>query len=224
MSSPRETGWDIPLYQACDAPWDQYYSALGRFVQMFGIVESRLHVVLKSIFFDLTARESETYEWELLDSVIGSMRIAGLRDNLKRVLRVANLSKSLREEFDYAFNQLGEIHFIRDRIVHHGAHAHSASEFYTSNDQTTHESTQEEILIFTTEMILDMAYDLRSIDDYFNILESNMFLTPDIPEWKRYVTDQRPTWRYKPSSLKRDGPKHWTIPPTRSRQRQRPPH
>jgi hypothetical protein len=154
----------------------------------------------------------------------GIQSIAGLRDNLKRVLRVANLSKSMREEFDYAFNQLGEIHFIRDRIVHHGAHAHSASEFYTSNDQTTHESTQEEILIFTTEMILDMAYDLRSIDDYFNILESNMFLTPDIPEWKRYVTDQRPTWRYKPSSLKRDGPKHWTIPPTRSRQRQRPPH
>src|ERR1700722_6402706 len=41
MSEARETGWDIPQYQTNAAPWPDYYSALGRFVQMFGIVLPR---------------------------------------------------------------------------------------------------------------------------------------------------------------------------------------
>jgi hypothetical protein len=221
MIEAREVGWDVPQYQACAAPWPDYYAALGRFVQMFGIVESRLHVVLKSILFDLTAIDAKPYDWELLDAIMGSMRLAGLRDNLKRLLRVAHFHDAMRAEFDFAFNQLGEIHFIRDRIVHHGVHAHSETEFYTSNDQTTNETSQEEMLIFNVEHLLDMAYDLKSIDDYFSVLEDNIFLTPDNPEWHRYIVDRRPTWRYKPSSLKRDGPKHWPSPPKPSRQQGR---
>jgi hypothetical protein len=133
MRDSREKGWDFPRHEVHDAPWEEYYSALGRFMQMFGKVEARLHVVLRDFIIDLTQTDVNYLATEVLDSVIGSMRVAGLRDHITRILRVVNYDESYQEEFSYAFNQLGEIHFLRDRIAHYGASSFSSVEFRTSN-------------------------------------------------------------------------------------------
>jgi hypothetical protein len=185
---------------------------------MFAIVEARLHVVLRNIIIDLTQTEINYLAVEVLDSVTGSMRVAGLRDHITRILRVANYDDAYQNEFAYAFSQLGEIHFVRDRIAHHGVSSFSATEFYTTNEATVREGNQEEMLIFTIDMLLDMAYDLNSLENYFHELDGAFLrMTGETPEWDQWILTRRPTWRYKPSSLRREGPKHLTSPrkPTR---------
>ena len=145
-SSERYPGWDLPRSPMHNAPWDDYYAALGRFIQMFGRVEAELHRVLKGMIFDLTNREASGLHWEILEAVTGPMRVSGLKDSIKRILRVAQYDEGYCAEFEYAFNHLSDIHFLRDRIVHHGVHDFSDTEFYTSNDETVREGSQEKCL------------------------------------------------------------------------------
>ncbi len=206
----REEGWDISAISSF-APWDEFYAALGRFIQMFGKVESSLHVVLREVIANLlNATYLHDYE-AIIGATTGSMRISGLRDVLKRVLRVGNVNEIYVDCFDYGFSQLGEIHFMRDRIAHHGCEYNTEGLFYTSNDETVSEYMNGEIILFTIENLLDMAYDLKNIEEFFTVVESTMH--DEIDETLgAYLHSERPTWRYKSSALKRAGPKHWTIP------------
>ena len=219
LAGEREDGWDITW--AYDAPWDAYHGALGRLVQQFGQTEVHLHKVLKSIIFDFTSAEANPLNWEILEALTGPMRVAGLRDNIKRILRVAEVEETIMEGFEYALKHLGEIHFFRDRVVHHGGEgsSHEPGKFYTSNDMTSREMDQQDILVFDPEMMLDMAYDLKQIREYLSCLEDDAF------SWFHHkdqavpcAPDQRPTWRYKPSLLVKTGPKHWPKFPKRRRQ------
>ena len=222
MTEQREIGWDVPEYDTSGAPWPEYYAALGRFVQMYGSAEERLHSVLKGIIFDLTSTEGTKFNLEIIGAITGSMRFAGLRDHFKRIFRVSNYDQPYVVEFDYVLNQLGDIHSFRDRIVHHGAAAFSATEFVTSNVETVREGDQEELIIFTPEILLDMASDLRAARVFLAEL-NDIFLTMETsgPTWDRWITSVRPKWRFKSSNLRREGPKHWTKPPMRSKKPKR---
>ena len=206
----REEGWDIPPISSY-APWSDFYSALGRFIQMFGKVESSLHVVLRDIIANLlNATYDSDYE-ELIAATTGSMRVAGLRDAIKRVLRVGRINDVFVNEFEYGFAHLGEIHFMRDRIAHHGCGYNSEGAFYTTNDETVSEFMNGELILFEIENLLDMAYDLKRLEEYFSVIEISMH--GDVDEsLGAYLRFERPTWRYKSSSLKRAGPKHWPSP------------
>ena len=218
MPDDREEGWDIEWPAL--APWDAYYAALGRLVQQFGRTEVHLHKVLKSIIFDFTHAEANPLNWDILEAVTGPMRVAGLRDNIKRIMRVADAKGTIIDGFEYAFIQLGEIHFFRDRVVHHGADgsSHEDGKFYTSNDMTARETNQQDLLTFDAELMLDMAYDLRHMREYLDYLTDDLFM------WFHHkdeavlcAEDRRPTWRYKSSLLGKTGPKHWPKPPSRTR-------
>lgn len=219
MADEREAGWDMDWPDEADL-WEAYYGALGMLVQMFGRIEVELHSVLKFMIYDFSKMSDDLTPWEIIDALAGSMRVAPLRDSIKRVLRIVRANEDIIAGFEYAFKQLGDIHFFRDRIVHHGSEisVFNKGQFYTSNDKTDREYMQQDMILFTVENLLDMAYDLKEMHYYIGELGNELTIFSKNEIEYEFTDDlRRPAWRYRSSQLTMEGPKHWSKPLARSR-------
>jgi hypothetical protein len=210
---------------ALNPDWDQYYSALGRFMHEFGVTEDEINRVIQDfVIFDQLRLPVE--KQLVAYAVLGSQRIATARDTLKRLLRVANAGDEVRVEIDRVLSQLGEIQFFRDRIAHAGAFPDisAAGRFVMTNQAAARETDQIEWISFTPQMLLDMAADLERMPYLIQMglaspEERNRHAgMAETAEDRLAVLDppSRP-WRYKPAQLVRTGPKYEPTPPRRDR-------
>lgn len=58
-------------------------------------------------------------KFEVSKAVLGGMRMAALKDTVKRLLRVFRASEAEIAAINQVFAQLGDIQFLRDRLAHH---------------------------------------------------------------------------------------------------------
>ena len=82
--------------------------------------EEGLAALIKNFVKDELASDDPKFS-DVLDALTGGMRVALLRDTIKRLLRVTKVREPIVTEVNSIFEQLGEIHFFRDRMAHHGS-------------------------------------------------------------------------------------------------------
>jgi hypothetical protein len=204
-----------------------YYDTLGRFIHQFGRTEDLLNrIVHRLLVQQLNARHQAALQ--TVQSVLGGMRVKMSNDTIKRALRVSGASLGMRTEADRVLNQLSEIHYIRDRLVHNTAYPDDSKGqgwFYTNNNITVRENEQIDVIRFKLEVLTNMTADLERIPD---LLERALFpestktideeLRTDPDHGQRIAALYAP-WRYKLSQLRRTGPRSRPSPQARRRQR-----
>jgi hypothetical protein len=191
----------------------RYYHALGRMMHNFACVEDILNTAVSTFVFNPSPYvEGPDMDWyrtlDAIKAVTGGMRIAVLRDALKRLLRVHKASKKSRDEIAFVFAQLGEIQYMRDRLAHNAAvpmPPFGSGLYSTNNLSTASEFEKFDEILFTTSMLDNMADDLAEIPFFIH-----QALYPE--RWRPVRRRGRPpqphSWRYKPSELERRGPKY----------------
>jgi hypothetical protein len=251
MSDATDPGANIDSRTYRDRLWANYFSALGRMFHAFAQVEDGLNLTIAEFleaetnqpddsradindagpFSAADIRRSQRYAsaWikrkALFKAVAAGLRLANLRDVMKRLLRVTNTSNDTRREVDRIFDQLGEIQYIRDRLAHNAAillpnnptiagTTNNGCWFCTSNLSTVKENEQFELLYFKLSMLLDIVGDLEVIPTLLDEalrpdFYKEFYSTPEMssPEMKALIVNEHAPWRYKPSELKREGPK-----------------
>jgi hypothetical protein len=218
--------------------WPSYFSALGRFFHAYARAETSMNSTISNFVDERIGPTQDVRDHVVITALLGGARLAGSRDTLKRLLRVTQAPDETHQEVHRIFLQLGEISFFRDRIAHNGASPTNFFEpgtwYSIDNFSNSREFEQLETLYFTPEMLMDMAYDLFRIPSMlsFALSERARAFTlrqADAPEVsptrkgaREHLAQLREPWRYKPSQLKRTGPKHdhrsqWSdLPPTPS--------
>src|SRR5688572_25205081 len=90
----------------------QYFEALGKFVNAFAKSEAFTHMLFPTLA-KVTTRMAMALK--------GGMRLSDLMPIIRRVMEINNFDAGARSEIDALFTQLNEISIFRDRILHRGA-------------------------------------------------------------------------------------------------------
>lgn len=205
---PPDPEDDLAPHFPSDELRQAYYLALGKFVDAFGRAETSLAYMLAR-FSARAFREDTTQGRLLAQALVGPRRTSDLTDILKEVMRMAGSDEKYQKEAEVALNHLGEIRHLRDKIVHNSA----TLEFFdgawsamSSNRFQVRKSAQTEEVYFTIDDLDNMTDDLGSL---IMRVRNALFTTlrAEVEKTKAWTDAQKP-WRYKPSGLKRRGPKH----------------
>ena len=98
---------------AAAADFDEYTSALGRFISMFAEIETLVRVLLHN---EVGISEKK------LESLIGTPTIAPCIDILRAYATLSGMPEKTLAAVDQIFSQLKHIRDLRDRLVHCGGH------------------------------------------------------------------------------------------------------
>ena len=210
--------------------WDFYFSALALF-HVYSRAESDLNATISVFVHERIVPRGQPKDSAIIKALLGGSRIGASRDTLKRLLRVVKASEEMHSEVNRILSQLGEISFFRDRLAHNGAapgslpNEHEFSGWFSiSNSLTSREFEQLETISFTPQILMDMAYDLFRIPSMLAFALSPQGAghilqeaegAEDLPITRgarKHLAQIREPWRYKPSQLKRTGPKHSRNP------------
>lgn len=101
------------------AMWQDYYLALGQFMQCFGLTERELAMQLSS-FIILNCLKLPPELQEIPYALLGSRRMAQLCDAIKSIAKITSIEKPYLDDIEKVTAQLGEIRFLRDQIAHNG--------------------------------------------------------------------------------------------------------
>jgi hypothetical protein len=198
--------------------FEEYISALGLFMHMYGRAESDLTV---SILNYVRARLTPTNPGDhfIIQALVGPQRFGPARDSIKRLMRISGATAEQHAEVKRVLDHLGDIQFLRDRIAHGSATpdlSKQGSWWGTSTLTSARELGSGEILYFTPQMLRAAAEDLKHIPDLlFEALSPEMveaarkYTANEPPNRERdaLVAARRAPWRYKPSQLRRVRPK-----------------
>lgn len=204
-----------------DVNWDRYYRSFGKFMHEFACMENELNQEISSFVIYRCLKLSVGSQL-VVHSILGGSRLAASRDTLKRILRVINAPKEMRDEISRIFAHLADIHYMRDRLAHNGAQQSysKAGWFETTNQITVREVDQMDWIRFSPEMLLDMADDLKRMTFMISLAldpegrKRVTALAKKSKPWARSLRRAAAPWRYKPSRLVKTGPKHErTLPP-----------
>jgi hypothetical protein len=200
---------------------EEYYEVLGEFMDMFATIEDGMNFILLDFLSRRLRWVGQEDDDRLLRAVLGGMRVAAMRDTLKRVLRVSDATEATREEVDKVLSHLGDIHWFRDRIAHCSADIewHEGVWRYSfTNRYTVRELDQLDVIGFDLKHLRRMTYDLETIIlrllKVFNpefLERANIEWRKDRPEDQSEFPSEaklRRPWRYKPSELRKEGPRY----------------
>jgi hypothetical protein len=163
----------------------------------------------------------------VLRAVLGGSRFASLRATLKRLMRATGANASTAQEVDRIFAQFGEIQYVRDRLAHNSAVPSLKDKdcwFYTSNQSTVNDDQQWEMIYFKPSMLVAMERDLNVgldiLSDVLDVHSMQLKLKRNdewlrlmkTPEMEEAMRDRLGPWHFKPSQLKRVGPR-WRAAP-----------
>src|SRR3954454_6243176 len=154
--------WDLPRDMQHDL-LERYYGVLGRFIHYFSNAERAVNQAIEDILQDVFSPtfvrglypEPNAARDRVLRAITGSLRLASARDTLKRLLRVLQAPQNVTDEIDAVLNQLGEIHYLRDRIAHDGVGWRRDKQdwFTTSNYYGSREHDRVETISFKIEAL-----------------------------------------------------------------------
>jgi hypothetical protein len=203
---PPDPEDELAAYWITDELQDAYYLALGRFIDAYGRTESTLAHYLTRFAAREFGDDSERGR-ALARSLLGALRTEGLKDTMTKAAATAGIEQRFQEELSGALAHLGEIRFLRDRIVHAGA----LPEFHdgkwtvrTTNHNQVRVEAQIVEIHFTIEDLDAATTDLESIA--IRIRHALFTTLRKIGEATRAYRRAHEPWQYRPSGLKKRSP------------------
>lgn len=183
-----------------------YFEALGRFVQTFAETE---------IGIAMTLRTLAGVTKPVARAIFSGVRVETAMSFINRIMEVTSTSQPMRDDFQYAFTQLGHINQARNQILHYGVdlgftsdgeYVLQASDMIVSNKGFALTEDRIRETPISGEILDNMIHDLdiiscilmaqnmrviaaRSNDDYSTHL---------LAEADRLMRARETAWRYKP--------------------------
>lgn len=214
---------------------DRYNRALGAFMHAFACLEDSANLAVKMYLSRTIFEETEDFRgpdvtaekkaqnarngklWVLRDAMIRALpaysSFETLRSTIKRFLRITNEPASIVEEIDYVFNQIAEIQFMRNRLAHNPAFLDQRNKedwFELNNRNSVLEERLWEVIYFQIPTLEAMERDLRVA---MYRMSDALYVSPDGSRGTATSeADRQSPWHYKPSLLRREGPKHQPNP------------
>jgi hypothetical protein len=131
-----------------------YYSALGRFVAMFAIVEAAIQYTLWHY-----AKTSEA----VAKSIFSGVKVKTGISFIKRLAEATGVSEGGRKELEDAFTQLNTITDARNEILHHGAQSVASGAAFVTNEFLAHLPDRVTLFPISPDSLDDMTADLSKI-------------------------------------------------------------
>ncbi|WP_429911479.1 hypothetical protein [Glycocaulis sp.] len=118
-----------------DPEWDEYYYALGEFIQNFGLTERELTQTL-SDFIIIYCLELPTSMHEIPHALLGSRRMAQICETINKIAKMSYVSEPYLSDVKRCTDHLGSIRFLRDTIAHNGVLPDLVKRGWYSTDNT----------------------------------------------------------------------------------------
>lgn len=133
---------------------DEYYLALGKFVDAFASAEKWIHLA----FFKFSKMKLD-----MVMAIKGGMRVSDLAPLTRRVLVINKFPKKTQREVDNCLNQFNLISTFRDRVLHRGASITDDGKYESTNFATMKSYDLLEQVNFDVNTIRDATADLLRI-------------------------------------------------------------
>jgi len=160
----------------------QYVEALGQFVTMFSMVESRMQIALWRL-----AGVSPP----LAPAIFSGTRMDAAIQHIKRISEATGWPKNQRALFDELSLQLGVINRTRNDLLHCGIEGDDAGNLLTSNALFAHIKERIRATKISAVILDQMSSDLLTIFGMLSLLivDFSSFVLP--------AELQKRVWRYK---------------------------
>lgn len=176
--------------------WDQYYLALGKFVDSFATAEDCIFAALRTTF-RLSPKNSR--------ALFSGTRCRTGMDFIRRAYEANSLP--LPEILERAFAQLSAINTTRDTIIHYGATMESDG-LRVSNERIAHTPKTLKSFPISPSTLDEMTEDLATITSALLVycVDQGGKLDPrvDIP-LNRQIAQR--SWLYRPAQQGRSAPR-----------------
>lgn len=169
---------------------DNYWRALGKFIDEFASIETGMHLLLQ---------QRTRTPLELARAVFSGVRVKDAMDLIRRVAQVRPLEPEIAADQEFIFAQLTLINNIRNDIIHYGASVWMApGEWLVWNWVTALTDKKLRTFRVSPSLLLDLAHDLRKI--HVHLVERHLWREPGLPSPfpKRDLALLDAAWRYKP--------------------------
>jgi hypothetical protein len=188
---------------------DQYFLALGRMQHAFTCLEVALTTELADMVLCHPLKVWDNRTVIAVSAVLGNIRINESTASLKRLFRVLNVRKEIRDFADEIFKQITEIQNFRNRLTHYKTEPLGGEgnlEYFNCDVGSTKELARSRTFEF----------DLTTIDyatlDILTIMGIMSDITVTIEGPQDYRPFVLPAWQYKPSMLVETGPQSFQNP------------
>jgi hypothetical protein len=168
----------------------EYYSALGRFIDMFAQVETAL---------TFTLWHYAKTPPEIAKIIFSGDRVDNSSQYIKQIAEATNATQDLRDDLTYIFDQLGIINGNRNHIVHYGAQSIAEGDGLVSNAFKA-KGEPKEFPVSPTALD-DMTADLRKISfhlRYRHYSGANLHIHGNQDGAEALNDVLRAPWQYKP--------------------------
>jgi len=176
---------------------EKFFLALGHLQYAYTSLEVNLTCQVRSLVLVPPYDDPDhRFLYERVSAILGGMRMAVLKDTIKRLLRVTEAPTELTDYVNVIFAQLSEIQYLRNRLTHYNTGRwFSRRGHFTNTDIEVARETPKAVTIKFTYDALDAArHDLHAIAYY---------MEQAIPNEDHGMILDDPAWQYKPSMLVR---------------------
>ena len=185
-----------PLADAADAPYLEYWAALGRFVHEFSRVERLLQMLLKQI-----AGVSD----EVGRAIFSDTRAHAGKDAVRRILEARGVHAAL-QRLRPALDHLGNINGIRNNVVHWGAVHDGSDDLLVSNAHLAPTENRAREFRISPRDLTAMSIDLYQIGIFFIVemrTDAGAMTEKEMEVWAPVLKEP---WLYKPPQQRRASP------------------
>lgn len=168
---------------------DEYYSALGRFIDMFAQVE---------IAVNFTLWHYSKTSTDIAKIIFSGDRVDSSSQYIKQIAEATGARRELRDDLKHIFDQLGVISGNRNHIVHYGAQSIADGEGMVSNAFKAKGDPKE--FPISPTALNEMTADLRKISfhlRYVHYSGINLHMNCHAGGLDNLNEILRAPWRYK---------------------------
>lgn len=172
---------------ALEAPLIPYYTALGRFLSAYALVEANAQYILR-----VCANVSDAVG----KSLFSGTRVTAAIEYLARIAEAETWSKEKRSHLDTVQEQLGELTRVRNDILHYGASRTGIDgEWFTTNAIVAHTQKRLRQTRITPDILKDMTHDCYKIAAHITLVGEG-----EISPYSLHAIGDllSASWRYKP--------------------------
>lgn len=175
-----------------------FYRLLGELHHSYTALEHELACVVFLVVIKSGGKNDD-----VLIALLGSQRMASLKDTIKRLLKATKATSERTGFADKIFLQLGEISFFRDRLSHYLTVMadYNPEAWINMNFTGVRDRDKMEDIHFNLFALKAASSDLQDMRILAGEIFSHYIGEPDSP------LPELPTWQYKPSMLVRNRPK-----------------
>ena len=195
----------MPAYSVSDKATkernDLFFKALGQFFYNYTNLEHQLTCLVRNV---ATTGITSTH-YLVVSATFGGMRMAMLKETVKRLLRVSQAPKSHTAMAERLFKHLGDIEFFRNRLAHHFTEplTDQPDHQWRNSDYASVREGEAKEYVFDTGAVIYASADLKEIalraDGIFSHYQTDI----GVPAFNATP----PTWRYKREMLALHRPK-----------------